>query len=51
MKFVPDELVLVADAAGAYGRCEEAYAVRQLLRPLSAARCAISKYELCRGLQ
>ena len=23
MKFVPDELVLVADAAGAYGRCEE----------------------------
>ena len=27
------------------------YAVRQLLRPLSAARCAISKYELCRGLQ
>lgn len=27
------------------------YTVRQLLRPLSAARCAISKYELCRGLQ
>jgi len=27
------------------------YTVRQLLRPLSASRCAISKYELCRGLQ
>ena len=27
------------------------YTVRQLLRPLSAVRCAISKYELCRATQ
>ena len=27
------------------------YTVRQLLRPLSATRCAISKYELCRATQ
>ena len=43
---LPDRLVLEVKYDDALP-----YAVRQLLRPLSAARCAISKYELCRGLQ